>query len=419
MEGLAVIVLLLIFVGFLYTISNAGENNKKESTTENALSGGNPMARLSEALGPVFGSNPFDKIDWGTVTLREVKSIVESGADVNVRGKMFKTFPDGGSALGLNNTPLDFVSDAEIAEYLIKQGADVNSEDKGLLLTPLHHCSTPEVAAVLLRHGADVNHKNKDGETPLISALKKNLFDVAEFLVDHGADVNVIEKKTGKTPLCFFISLEFNEKILKLGADPNALIEEKYAKYTPLHYTAVYGYVDHAQLLIKYGADVNSLITGRAPLCSAQSAEIVNFLLDNGADIEIMDDRQETPLFHAAFGEVEVVQALVKRGANIHALDKSGNTVLHYTSDPKVTTYLLKLGLDPNAQNDIKETPLHIAVVDGDLEEEISREAAMDKIRVLLEYGADVSIKNDYDETPIDVANPDDSELIDLLKSHA
>ena len=28
-------------------------------------------------------------------------------------------------------------------------------------------------------------------------------------------------------------------------------------------------------------------------------------------------------------------------------------------------------------------------------------------------------IKNDYDETPIDVANPDDSELIDLLKSHA
>lgn len=416
MEGVVVIILLL-FVAFLIVISNAGEKTKAEPTSENSLRG-NPMARISDALSPMFAPNPFDKVDWGNVSLAEIKRIVESGADVNIRGKMLKTYPNGGVAIGLSNSPLDFASTAEIAEYLIEQGADVNSEDNGSHTTPLHYSSSPEVVDVLLRHGADINHKNKDGETPLISALTSSRFDVAEHLVERGADINVIEKKTGKTPLCFFVSVEFNEKLLKMGANPNVVVEEKYGKYSPLHYAAIYGYTDHAQLLIDYGADVNSLATGKAPLCSAQSPEMVNFLLDNGADIEIKDDKQETPLFYAVFGDVDVVQALVKRGANIHALDKSGNTILHYQSDPKVTTYLLMHGLDPNARNNRNETPLHNAVIDSNLDEENLRDSALEIIRVLLEYGANVSIKNDFGETPIDVANSEDIELIELLKSH-
>ena len=412
MEGLAIIILLLMLVGFIVGISSAGENKNKENFREVRTSG-NPLAKLNDALGPVLGSTGFEKVDWGTVSLAEIKRLVESGADVNARGRMLKTFPDGRSSIGLSQTPLDCAADPEIAEYLIAQGADVNAEDKGFKLTPLHHSSTPEVAAVLLKHGADINHRSKEDETPLISVLKTRFYDVAEYLLDRGADINVIEKKTGKTPLCFFVSLDFTKKLLKMGADPNVVAE---GKYTPLHYAALFGYIDYADLLIKYGADVNTLITGVPPLGYADDVDMVNFLLDKGADIELLDNNQETPLFHAAYGNVDAVRALVKRGANINAVDKYGNTPLHYTGDSMVTTYLLMVGIDPNAQNKYQETPLHIAVATDDLAEDITREDAIKKIEALLEYGADVNIKNDDGDTPLDIVK--DPEVKDLLERH-
>jgi hypothetical protein len=61
--------------------------------------------------------------------------------------------------------PLQFVSNAENAQALIKAGANVNSKDI-IQGTPLHHATKPEVAKVLLAAGADPNAKNSLGQTP-------------------------------------------------------------------------------------------------------------------------------------------------------------------------------------------------------------------------------------------------------------
>ena len=69
-------------------------------------------------------------------------------------------------------TPLSwaaFVGDAEITEYLIKAGADVNGKnnDSG---TPLHIAAfmgQDEIADLLLQNGADVEARDDNGETPL------------------------------------------------------------------------------------------------------------------------------------------------------------------------------------------------------------------------------------------------------------
>ena len=55
--------------------------------------------------------------------------------------------------------------------------------------------------------------------------------------------------------------------------------------------------------------------------------EIVELLLDHGADIERMDqDRQSTPLAYAiVYGRKDIIRLLVARGADLESEGRSGN----------------------------------------------------------------------------------------------
>lgn len=163
----------------------------------------------------------FESINWDSVTLEHVKALVKNGLNVNARGNLVKHTPDGGIVRITGACPLDVVTDPNIAEYLIKQGANVNGTDSIFKVTPLHHASNIAVADVLLANGADINHRTPSGNTPLLTALRSHRFNVANYLVDHGADINVVGKD-GKTPLHFEVSPEFTKKLLDLGADKNA-----------------------------------------------------------------------------------------------------------------------------------------------------------------------------------------------------
>ena len=62
---------------------------------------------------------------------------------------------------------------------------------------------------------------------------------------------------------------------------------------------------------------------------------IIEFLLENGADIEIKRNNGETLLI-AASGyddQLETVKLLVQRGADIQVKDNNGNTALFYALD--------------------------------------------------------------------------------------
>ncbi|XP_070548778.1 GA-binding protein subunit beta-1-like [Ptychodera flava] len=87
--------------------------------------------------------------------------------------------------------------DVERAKSLLDDGFDdVNGRDyfRGLYeSTALHAASKgghADVAEVLIKHGADVNAKNDDESTALHEASKGGHADVAEVLIKHGADVN-------------------------------------------------------------------------------------------------------------------------------------------------------------------------------------------------------------------------------------
>ena len=81
---------------------------------------------------------------------------------------------------------------AEVAEVLLKYGADVNIKSNhgttALMWTARR--GYEEVAEVLLKYGADINAKANNGWTALIRAIMENHDDILKNLLRYGADIN-------------------------------------------------------------------------------------------------------------------------------------------------------------------------------------------------------------------------------------
>lgn len=110
--------------------------------------------------------------------------------------------------------------------------------------------------------------------------------------------------------------------------------------------------------------------------------------------------RKSTPLhFAAGFGRRDVVEHLLENGANVHAKDDGGLIPLHNACSfghAEVVQLLLKHGADPNARDNWNYTPLHEAAIKG----------KVDVCIVLLQHGADAGIRNTDGKIPLDLADP-------------
>jgi ankyrin repeat protein len=113
--------------------------------------------------------------------------------------------PDGFQPLGL----AAFFGHADIVEFLLNNGAEVNSPSRNAMrVMPLHSAivnQRTEIVKLLLDHGADVNTTQADDFTPLHEAAQNGLLDVTQWLLDRGAKVNSRLSSSGKTPLALAI----------------------------------------------------------------------------------------------------------------------------------------------------------------------------------------------------------------------
>ena len=207
---------------------------------------------------------------------------------------------------------------------------------------------------------------------------------------------------------------------------------------TILHHISMDGYVKVAEFLIANGADVNARsATGRSPLHIAAGhgyADIVKLLLDNEADVNARDDRGATPLWYAKNGVVysfelfgryskpvmaqwrpenpgckKAAELLVERGG----LDSAPVISLHEAAWAGMTEKVKSLvaqGANVNAMDDwLAATPLHLAACSNERE----------VVEFLIANGADVNARNRWDQTPLSVAiDQGDAGIAELLRQH-
>lgn len=158
---------------------------------------------------------------------------------------------------------------SKIVEYLIQIGADIESKS-GALWTPLHshaYYGNKENVKLLLENGADIEAKTSFGHTPLLSSLRWDRIDITKFLLEQGASVDPTTE-LGRTPL-ILSTIEGNSEMAGLFLKNNAdiCIEDKNYQRTALHFAALYGQYDIVEALVKNGADVNKKDgAGRTPL---------------------------------------------------------------------------------------------------------------------------------------------------------
>ena len=137
----------------------------------------------------------------------------------------------------------------------------------------------------------------------------------------------------------------------------------------------------------------------------AQAAFVCDFmrvrqLLQRGADVNVRDDDQRTPLHSAVLGgSVGLVGLLLESGADVNAADSEGYTALHFAAQehvPELARILIARGANVNAQDNDGASVLWRAVFSSAGRDEI--------VQHLVTNGAKVDLANHAGESPRQLA---------------
>ena len=182
----------------------------------------------------------------------------------------------------------------------------------------------PSRVQQLLQAGANVDSQDLRGRTALLVAVAENNMEVARLLIDAGADVNKQDRILDSPLLLAGANgtLEILKRILK--ANPDFSLYNRYGG-TPLIPACERGHVEVVRTLLKTEVDVDHVNRlGWTALLEAivlsdggpKHQEIVQLLVDAGADVNIADNDGVTPLQHARQkGFKKIVEILESVGA--------------------------------------------------------------------------------------------------------
>jgi ankyrin repeat protein len=322
----------------------------------------------------------------------------------------------------IGKTPLYIAADTNqptMARLLIAQGAQVDLSTN-LGATPLHVATFRghiETVKLLLEKGADASKRTKSGATTLHLAAEFKVPELVDIMLSRGVDPDILDD-WNDTAIVRAIgpraSLEVLQRFVELGVSPNVINK---LTQTPLLQRAVLlGHENIVKYLLDQNADVDVVnLQGATALHHAANhgfVEIIRLLLQKGANINaVMSERKLSVLHMTIMGESEAaLECLLTWPVkpDTEAQDDCGYTALHYAvlqPSKELSELLLRHGANPNAFAEGDTSPLEKAV----------REQP-EMVPLLIEYGADAALKRpDGLFVLMIAAYKDDSEMVEQL----
>ena len=187
------------------------------------------------------------------IKLEMIQTLVNAGADVNIKNNWTVLM----LLCGHSSTS------AEAIQFLIDKGADINAKGNGKHTALLAAAGegSPEVVKILVKAGANLEDKNFRGQTPLIMTIAGHKLKNFDMLISLGAKIDesnsyallshALDDTWGNKNMLL-------DKLLSAGVNINAV-----------------------------NGDGQSILIA---LCKNSSdASLIQFVLDNGADIKLQD----------------------------------------------------------------------------------------------------------------------------------
>ncbi|KAF9869764.1 hypothetical protein CkaCkLH20_12807 [Colletotrichum karsti] len=317
--------------------------------------------------------------------------LLNAGADIDVAGGSFgnalqiacreghfdtaQTLVDKGANInaqcGVDGNALQAASlrgHHTIVQMLLEQGAEVNTEQCGLYSNPLQAavCKSHErIVEMLLDRKADVNAKCRSVEQyhqaasfiftePTCGSGRKTALLGRR---DRRDDITSIRPRRTMTPDRFLL-IKLNSKYLSTGSPT---------------------------------ADSNRYNNALEAACQRGNVEVVQMLLNNGANIKTQNDNGELALQLAILSQNEaIVEMILDRVADVNALS-SDSSALHLASE-RGYTGIVKILLTRGANVNAKVNGGRF----GTALEAASNQRHEETVRILLDYGANINASGHF-----------------------
>lgn len=230
---------------------------------------------------------------------------------------------DGQLALNSVTEAVEVKTGDQVDQYVTVGvvGIDYDMGQRNELVTAVLNGDFDEVKArIIMGARINVRDKTRDGMSPLHAAVESGKLEIVEYLLDHGAKANI--RDSGKrTPVMMLddgadvedgVLLAIFQALVRHGAKPTLLDKQK---NTVLHHLA-YDSVDDEELtraILSFGVNPNTV--------NKQSKTALMIAVDNV--------------------NLDMVEVLLQSGADVNIRDREGKTALDYAGDQLVQTRTL------------------------------------------------------------------------------